>query len=157
MGLLIAMAVVVPPKRPIETTSGKMSRWGNREKYLNPPPLDAANQLACLPTSQSSSGSRHDDLCLVAAHDVHLFLDSTIEIGPTTTSLGVSGWDSLSLALPMLEIESGFGAHLDLEKVADCANVGDLAAASSPSPHRPETPQVCAGVARPPAIAASTP
>lgn len=53
MGLLIAKAVVVPPKRTIETTSGKMPRWGNREKYLNPPPLDAANQLACQPSSQT--------------------------------------------------------------------------------------------------------
>jgi acyl-CoA synthetase (AMP-forming)/AMP-acid ligase II len=37
MGLLIAKAVVVPPKWLIKTTSGKMSRWGNREKYLNTP------------------------------------------------------------------------------------------------------------------------
>ncbi|WP_439462276.1 AMP-binding protein [Roseateles sp. NT4] len=34
-GLLIAKAIVVPPKWLIKTTSGKMSRWGNREKYLN--------------------------------------------------------------------------------------------------------------------------
>ena len=34
MGLLIAQAKVVPPKWLIKTTSGKVSRWGNREKYL---------------------------------------------------------------------------------------------------------------------------
>lgn len=34
MGLLIAQARVVPPKWLIKTTSGKVSRWGNREKYL---------------------------------------------------------------------------------------------------------------------------
>lgn len=34
MGLLIAQAKVVPPKWLIKTTSGKISRWGNREKYL---------------------------------------------------------------------------------------------------------------------------
>lgn len=34
LGLLIAKAVIVPPKWLIKTTSGKMSRWGNRAKYL---------------------------------------------------------------------------------------------------------------------------
>lgn len=34
MGILIAKAYVVPQKWLIKTTSGKISRWGNHEKYL---------------------------------------------------------------------------------------------------------------------------
>lgn len=33
-GLLIARATVVPPKWLIKTTSGKISRWGNHQKYM---------------------------------------------------------------------------------------------------------------------------
>lgn len=56
-----------------------------------------------------------------------VFMDATIHIEPASTALDVPGWDSLSHTLLVLEIESAFGVQLDLEKVAGCANVGELA------------------------------
>lgn len=56
-----------------------------------------------------------------------VFMDPSIEIGPEMAAIDVPGWDSLSHTLLMLELESAFGVQLDLERVAHCANIGQLA------------------------------
>jgi acyl carrier protein len=57
-----------------------------------------------------------------------VFMDDSIRIEPPMTALDVPGWDSLSHTLLMLEIESAFGIQVDLEKVAGCADIGQLVA-----------------------------
>jgi acyl carrier protein len=55
-----------------------------------------------------------------------VFMDSSIQIDAQMTALDVPGWDSLSHTLLLLEIEASFGVHVDLEKVANCADIGQL-------------------------------
>jgi acyl carrier protein len=57
-----------------------------------------------------------------------VFMDASIQIEPQMTAIDVPGWDSLSHTLLMLEIESAFGVQIDLEKVAGCADIGQLVA-----------------------------
>ncbi len=55
-----------------------------------------------------------------------VFMDPSIQIERQMTAIDVPGWDSLSHTLLMLEIEAAFGVQTDLEKVAGCADIGQL-------------------------------
>ena len=57
-----------------------------------------------------------------------VFMDDALVVGPRTTALDVDGWDSLSHSMLMLELEQAFGIELAPERVARCADVGELAA-----------------------------
>ena len=50
----------------------------------------------------------------------------SLTVTRASSGLNVPGWDSLSHTLLMLEIESAFGVQIDLEKVAGCADIGQL-------------------------------
>ncbi|MDE2483314.1 MAG: acyl carrier protein [bacterium] len=43
-----------------------------------------------------------------------------------TTSLDVDGWDSLSHALLIMNVEEAFGTELPLERTYELADVGEL-------------------------------
>jgi acyl carrier protein len=47
-------------------------------------------------------------------------------VTPSTTSADIEGWDSLSHALLLMEIEDVFGIELPIDRVFDLANVQDL-------------------------------
>lgn len=47
-------------------------------------------------------------------------------IGRETTSADVTGWDSLSHSLLLMNIEEHFGIELPLDRVYEARNVGEL-------------------------------
>lgn len=47
-------------------------------------------------------------------------------IRPETTSADVPGWDSLSHAMLLMELEEEFGINLPLDRAYRAANVGEL-------------------------------
>jgi acyl carrier protein len=49
------------------------------------------------------------------------------EIDRETTSADVNGWDSLSHAMLIMQVEQDFGVELPFDRVYDLANVGELA------------------------------
>jgi acyl carrier protein len=64
----------------------------------------------------------------VAASIVATFrLDPTTVISPATTSADIEGWDSLSHALLLMDLEQRFGVELPLDRAAAAQNVGELA------------------------------
>ncbi len=55
----------------------------------------------------------------------HLVPDSLVT--RETTSATVDGWDSLSHAILIMNVEDAFGFELPFEAVSELANVGELA------------------------------
>lgn len=49
------------------------------------------------------------------------------EVDPSTTSADVDGWDSLSHAMFIMELEREFNVEIPLEKAYSLANVGEMA------------------------------
>ena len=55
-----------------------------------------------------------------------VFFNDQLEISPAMTALDVDGWDSLSHSMLLLDIEQEFGVELDVVKVSQCSNIGEL-------------------------------
>ena len=55
-----------------------------------------------------------------------VFANDELVIEPHMCALDIDGWDSLSHTLLILELERVFGVELDLDIVADCADIGAL-------------------------------
>lgn len=69
-----------------------------------------------------------DNRVLDGLNDVmqNVFVDSELVITRDTTADDVDGWDSLSHARLIMEIERHFGIKFVMEEVGDLQNVGEL-------------------------------
>lgn len=65
---------------------------------------------------------------IVAAMKRTFRVPSSFQICPETTSADIDGWDSLSHAVLIMNVEQEFGIEIPLDKAYALPNVGALAA-----------------------------
>ena len=110
---------VVEPGWLVKTTSGKISREKNRDKYL-------ADQRATV-AQAIDPGVADDSFSVIAQIIARLFRVPAKRITRATVAADVSGWDSLAHSTLILEIEKTLGITFPDAEIFDFADVGAIA------------------------------
>jgi len=114
----VSRCLVVEPGWLVKTTSGKVSRDGNKTKYL------AADVHDSGPGPGASSGGTMSRLAAIVARQFDLPAGA---VHRETVAADVEGWDSLAQGTLMLSVEQAFGVRFGDAEMFAFANVGTIA------------------------------
>ena len=110
--------VIVDPDWLVKTTSGKISREKNRDKYLRERPATVSSNAAVQ--------EQDDTLAAIAQVIARLFDYPAEDISRDTVAAHVSGWDSLAHATLILEVEKALGITFADDEMFSFPDVGSL-------------------------------